>query len=119
MNPPLQVVIVLGRCSRTRHPFGIRFEDKGAGNWVADWAFSVKEKSAHREGYDRGEIHGSFGFDPAFPGCPSCRAHSFYRCGCGKVACWDGETRMVHCPWCGMTGTLSGTIDRLAGESDR
>jgi hypothetical protein len=82
MNSLLYVVIVLGRCCRSRRPFGIRFEEKGRNRWLADWAFAVKETTAGREGYDRGEITGSFSFDSAFPGCPSCEAGSLFKRVC-------------------------------------
>jgi hypothetical protein len=119
MTERLNVVIVMARCRQSRQPFGLRFEEKQPGHWLADWAFPLKETSARREGYDRSEIRGAFGFDTGFPGCPSCRAHSIFRCGCGKVACWDGEQQVVTCPWCGNTARLEGTIDRLSMEHDR
>jgi hypothetical protein len=43
MSQILNVVIVLGRCRRTRRPFGIRFEEKGRNRWLADSAFALKE----------------------------------------------------------------------------
>ena len=118
MNQILNVVIVLSRCSRSRQPFGIRFEEKGRNCWIADWAFPLKETTARREGYDRGEIAGSFTFDPAFPGCPSCRASSFFKCGaCGKVNCWANET-VITCSWCGNRGGIEGQVDRLGAGGD-
>jgi hypothetical protein len=117
MNRILNVVIVLGRCRQSRQPFGIRFEEKGRGQWMADWAFPVKEGTARREGYDRGEITGSFGFDPGFPGCPYCRTSSFFKCGCGRVSCMGSEMT-VTCPWCGNTGQIGGQVDRLGAGAD-
>ena len=112
------VVIVLSRCRRSRQPYGMRFEEKGRGNWLADWAFAIKEQSAKREGFDRGEISGAFGFATTYPGCPSCKAPGLFRCGCGKVACWGGVTRTVQCPWCGRTVNLDATVDRLGAGGD-
>jgi hypothetical protein len=114
----LPVVIALARCRHNGQLYGIRFERKNRHRWVADWAFPVKERTAKREGFEQGEIKGDFGFDPGYPGCPACHAVSIFRCSCGKVACWDTEVKRVTCPWCRQTGTLAGTIDRLASGED-
>jgi hypothetical protein len=119
MVPLLNVVVVLARCGQSREPFGIRFEEKGRGQWIADWAFDLEEGVAKREGYDRDAIKGTFGFAEDYPGCPTCRAGSCFKCGCGKVSCWDGVQRTVTCPWCGKTGTLSGSFDSLSAGGDR
>jgi hypothetical protein len=101
------VAIVLAACCASRQPYGIRFEEKVPGQWVANWAFAIKESAAKKEGYDRGAINGAFGFDPAYPGCPACRASSFFQCGCGGRGCWDGESLRVTCPWCHMTDEIA------------
>ena len=119
MNEMPQVVIVMARCSGSKQSFGIRFEEKARGQWAADWAFAVKETSASKEGYDRGKVTGNFWFDDGYPGCPYCRVRSIFRCGCGKVACWDGERRTVTCPWCNGAGELRGQIDALTAGTDR
>jgi hypothetical protein len=113
------VVIVLARCRQSRHGFGIRFEQTQERRWEADWAFVLNEASARKEGYDRGEVTGDFAFTAAYPGCPHCRATGIFKCGCGKVACWDGEQRTVVCPWCGARGDLAGQIESLGVGGDR
>jgi hypothetical protein len=113
------VVIVMARCSRSGQGFGIRFEEKARSQWIADWAFAIKEAVARKEGYDRGEITGTFGFATAYPGCPHCHAPSIFQCSCGKVACWDGERRTVTCPWCKVTVELDSQIERLSAGRDR
>jgi hypothetical protein len=113
------VVVVLGRCSRSRQSFGVRLEEKERGHWLADWAFRVAETLAKKEGYDRREITGVFDFDPAYPGCPSCRSPSLFVCHCGKVFCWDGERRAVTCAWCGAALLYHGPIHRLSAGGDR
>ena len=118
MNELLNVVIVMSRCSSTKQAFGIRFEEKSQGRWIADWAFVIKEASAKKEGYDRSEIRGTFGFDRAYPGCPHCHSVSIFKCGCDKVACCDTEQRAVTCPWCGSTGELSGQVEKLHAGGD-
>lgn len=113
-----RVAIVLSRCSRMREGFGIRFERSEGKAWQGDWAFAVKAALARREGYDNTRLEGHIGLAAAYPGCPHCGARSIWKCNaCGKVACWDGETRTVTCPSCQTGGTLAGAIDRLdAGE---
>jgi hypothetical protein len=118
MDELLNVVIVLGRCSRSARLYGIRFEEKGRGSWVADWAFPIKEQTAHRERFDRGDITGSFMFAVGYPGCPGCGAPSVFRCSCGKVACWDGKGQAVTCPWCRGSVRLVRTVDRLTASGD-
>ena len=112
------IVVVLARCSDSKTLFGVRFERKDASGWAGTWAFPLRESTATREGYDRTSISGSFSLDPSYPGCPSCRARAFFRCGCGKVGCWDGERRKVTCPWCGMTGELQGIVTSLDAGVD-
>lgn len=112
------VMVILGRCRAGRSLFGIRFEERGRGVWDGDWAFPVRERTASRERFDRSEIRGSFTFAPDYPGCPSCGDKSLFLCDCGKVACWDGESHRVKCPWCSESLVLGGNVDRLAGGRD-
>jgi hypothetical protein len=118
MEKKLNAVIVLCRCRRHRLLFGIRFEEKNRERWVADWAFPIKEQAARRERFDATDIVGSFVLTEAYPGCPGCRAFNVFRCSCGKVACWDNETKRVTCPWCNQSGMLDGVVDRLAAGGD-
>jgi hypothetical protein len=113
------IVIVMGRCSSSKRGFGIRFERKAADRWIATWSFGIKDSIAKKEGYEKTEMNGSFSFDDAFPGCPHCSAHGFFRCSCGRLACWNGESRVVTCPWCEQGGELSGEITSLDGGGDR
>jgi hypothetical protein len=118
MREILNVVIVLARCRGTGKLFAIRFEEKVAGQWQADWAFPVKEDIAKREHFDRGEITGSFNFAPTYPGCPVCRARTCFRCSCGKVGCWNTEEKQVTCPWCHRTVAIEGIVTRLSAGGD-
>jgi hypothetical protein len=121
LNELPNVVILIARCSRSKQSFGIRLEkkvEKADDLWIADWAFAIKEKAIEREGYDQSEVDGTFGFDPAYPGCPYCHAPSVFQCVCGKVACWDGESRIATCPWCGSTVELREPIESLTVGRD-
>jgi len=119
MNEKTEVVIVLMRCSHLRSSSGIRFEKRAEQDWAGTWAFKLREAGAKREGFDKNVIEGAISFDVAYPGCPYCNASSIFQCGCGKVGCWDGETRSVTCPWCGQEGELQGHIQSLSAQADR
>ena len=108
----------MARCNYTKQNFGIRFEERQKGQWIADWAFAVKETYDKKEGYNHNTITGTFTFDYAYPSCPHCHARSIFKCSCGKVNCWDGETTNVTCSWCSQTVKLGGNIETLsAGEN--
>lgn len=119
MTMQAKVVVIVARCGRTRRTFGIRLEAKTARQWIADWAFAMKERSASKEGYDRTQISGSFGFDAAYPGCPHCEAQGAYNCACGKVVCWTGQEETATCPWCGAEGQVGGRVEKLSAGVDR
>ena len=113
-----RIVIVMGRCCRAKSGFGVRFERTSAAQWNATWAFGIKPEVARKEGYDKSKIDGSFQFDAAYPGCPHCRARSVFQCSCGKISCWNATSRTVTCPWCGITGELSGQIESMEAGGD-
>jgi hypothetical protein len=115
------VAIVMGRCSKTKAGYGVRYEQFTPKRWTATWAFAVKEDSAKREGYDQAKISGTFLFDPAYPGCPHCGTKGSVICGaCQKITCWDGEPRKITCPWCGNAGELTkAEVSSLSAGGDR
>lgn len=114
------VAVVLARCQSSQQTFGIRLEAKMSNQWSADWAFLIKsDRSAAREGYESRDISGAFTLDPGYPGCPSCGAGGFFRCECGRVACWDGRSQKVTCPWCKSAKTIRGSIGSLSAAPDQ
>jgi len=113
------VAIVISRCSRTGEAFGVRFEESTPSSWLGDWAFAIRERAAKREGYDGSEIIGAIALAGGYPGCPHCWANGLYKCSCGKVTCWDGERRVVTCPWCKLAGEPSGAVESLQAGGDR
>lgn len=121
MKTRLNVTIVVARCIKTKEGFGIRFEEKSLGEWVADWAFPLKDNEAKREGYTYGQVKGTFGFDSSYPGCPYCKHPTFFQCGgsCRKIVCWDGISRTNTCPWCNVTATMGdGHITQMTRQGD-
>ena len=114
----LKVVVVPARCGHGNYLFCTRVEHVAAGEWVATWAFKVREDVVKREGYDAGTLEGSLGFAPGYPGCPYCESCSLYVCGCGTVVCWNGQDRVVTCPCCGLTSELreGEIVIRITGD---
>jgi hypothetical protein len=113
------IVIVMGRCMLSKQGFGVRFESRGSEQWTATWAFPIKEEAARREGYEKTRMAGKFTVEQTFPGCPHCTAQRFWVCQCGKLACWNGESRRVICPACAQAGELTRTINSIEGGGDR
>lgn len=114
------IVIVMSRCSQSKTGAGMRFERGADRLWRATWAFPIKDAVAELEGYDRAQISGIGGVTAEYPGCPHCRAPSFFQCGaCRSVACWDGASRVVTCPSCGQGGELEGQLVSLDAGTDR
>jgi hypothetical protein len=112
------VTIVTGRCSKTKGLYGMRFE-KMADSWMGTWAFAIEDTKVKKEGYDKNDIDGTFGFTEEFPGCPYCSRKNMVHCSCGNNTCWDGETKKVTCPWCGQVGQIEGIVETLHSGGDR
>ncbi len=112
------VVIVMGRCTVSRQGFGVRFERHGRNQWVATWAFGIREATAKREGYGQTRMDGHFVIGDGFPGCPYCSGRGFWLCTCGRIACWNREVRQVICPWCSQHNELAHEITSLQGSRD-
>lgn len=93
--------VILSKCEKTAKTFGIRVEKRN-NDWFRTWAFPIKDDVAKREGFDKIVLNGSFLADPEFPGCPYCKADSFFICSCGKMSCCDlNRGNVVTCHWCG------------------
>ncbi|MCL6557471.1 MAG: hypothetical protein K6U74_01475 [Firmicutes bacterium] len=118
MDRKPRVAIVLSKCSYSKQGYGIRFEESSPGQWLGDWAFPIGESVSKREGYDRTSIEGTILFRDTYPGCPHCQSTGIFKCRCGKVACWDGQSCKVTCPWCGASGELKGEIKNLKAGAD-
>jgi len=113
------VVIVPAQCYKTRKKFGIRYERINENVWMATWAFPLIEASAKKEKLSVNSINGSFTFGSEYPGCPYCNSLCLFKCGCGIISCWDGETNPITCPSCNHTGNLEGDVTNIDTISDR
>lgn len=112
-----EAIFVAGaRCTATRKPFAIRFEQGVGGIWQACAAFTISERQLCNPAFSGDQVTSSASLSPCYSGCPHCGADprkefagvSFVRCSCGKLACSTGiiggETL---CPWCDRIGTLA------------
>ena len=108
----------MARCNQTKENFGIRLEEMQTGQWIATWAFAVKDTYAKKEQYDKNTVTGTFTFASAYPGCPYCAAKSIFQGSCGEVNCWDGTAMLVTCAWCGQTNKVGGQIEALSVKGD-
>lgn len=114
------VVIALLKCASTRQVFGLRLEETSRNTWSITWAFPIAAARAAREGYSpQLVVHGSFSFAAEYPGCPYCRANTFFVCNCGTVQCIDAKISASVCPWCGEYGEIRGILDRITAGGDR
>lgn len=100
-------------CSHTRNPSVGRFVWTGSGYALV--AASPQRPGSTTPDEGRGQIEAEFGTAADYPGCPGCGASGFVRCGqCTKLACWESSWEVFHCPRCGNSGRVTGTIDRLS-----
>lgn len=118
MSMKPNVIIVSGKCSVSKGLFGLRLEEVELKNWVIDWAFPVKEKSAKREGYSKNRVMGEFFFSEDYPGCPYCESQSLFKCQCGKIGCYEEKVGKATCSWCGLTSEIRGTVSSIDGNTD-
>lgn len=99
-----QATVVMAKCRQSKQPFGIRMEKKQNGVWYCTWAFKLSEQAAASEGYGGTLVSGKVDLDAEYPGCPYCKAGTWFRCGsCGRLTCHEGQS-LVTCSWCGNSG---------------
>jgi hypothetical protein len=107
MEKQKEALILLSKCGETHKTYGIRVEKIDKNNWLATWAFPIKENSAKREGYDKTSIKGNILFSEDYLGCPYCRRIGLTVCSCGHIGCTITHNNVYHCEWCGSNGTIS------------
>ena len=111
--------VVLARCSVSKQPYGMRFEETSPSHWVVTWAFPLSVASANREGYGGGLLEGQIEVAGEFPGCPHCGNTDFALCGaCQHVGCLRLASTVSTCPWCDISNPISGRITRLNTAGD-
>ena len=125
-----EAILVAGaRCTATKKPFAIRFEQRVSGIWQACVAFAIPERQLSNPAFLSDQVTSSASVSPSYPGCPHCGADprkefagvSFVRCSCGKLTCSTGIIGTeTLCPWCNRIGTLArhGTLP-VFGMKDR
>src|SRR5216684_323622 len=111
-----EAILVAGaRCTATRRPFAIRFEQGRGGIWQACSTFAISERLLCNPAFSSDQVTSSASLSPNYPGCPHCGADprkefagvSFVSCSCGKLACCTGIIGIeTVCPWCDRVGAL-------------
>jgi len=110
------ILLALARCTSTKQPFAIRFEQGDRGIWQACAAFAISERQLSNPAFSSNEVTSSASVSSTYPGCPHCGTDprktfagiSFVKCSCGELACSSGIIGAENlCPWCGRVGTLA------------
>ena len=112
-DAPLNVVRASARCMYSEEPFAIRFEKRGDA-WAAT-STSVPTGGDGGSGASASaQVVGPFEFPPEYEGCPHCSNTGLFVCGdCDNLACWDGTTNPVVCPWCAAENPIEGDIEDI------
>lgn len=107
-------------CSSTSHPAIGRFLPGDHHDYYLVAASRQRPGSGTAGlGGGQGDVRGSFGTMAEYPGCPSCGADGFVRCGgCGQLSCQDGTWELFTCPVCGNQGKITGYIEALSTSED-
>ena len=111
-----EAILVAGvRCTATRKPFAIRFEQGVRGIWQACAAFAISERQISNPAFSSDKVASSGSLSPSYRGCHYCGADprkefagvSFVKCSCGKLLCGTGIIGAESlCPWCNRVGIL-------------
>jgi len=117
VRTPREAILVAGaRCTATRKPFVIRFEQGANGVWQACAAFAISERQLSNKAFSSDEVTSSASLSSSYRGCPHCGSDprkefagvSFAKCSCGELACSAGIIGAeTLCPWCGRIGILA------------
>ena len=109
--------VILARCGEEKKLYGMRVQEMDH-DWIRTWAFPIKEELAHREGFDKVSLKGSFNRTKEYPGCPYCGGYGFIVCGkCKKISCYHDEELSI-CRWCGNRAKTkeADTLDVTGGD---
>ena len=108
------VVRASARCMYSEEPFVIRFERRGNA-WAAT-STSIPTGGGDGDGGSSAsaQVSGPFEFPPEYEGCPHCSNTGLFVCAdCDNIACWDGNTNPVVCPWCSAQNPIGGDIENI------
>lgn len=64
----VEASVIIMKRGITKKLSGVRVQKMEDGDWQRTWAFSLKEKTASREGYSQTQIHGSLRKTDDYPG---------------------------------------------------
>ena len=104
----VEAFVSVATCSRTRMPFGIRFQ-RNADQWGATWAFKIKDSRTRLSDLGDGDTgRRNLYLEESYPGCPYCQTTGITFCHCGNVLCTGGESDgRLTCPSCGRSYGLT------------
>lgn len=106
-------VIIIARCTRMQQPSGLVIESRGNDEWVITKSFPVPESQASKTRPTQSNISGSFSIASSYAGCVHCGDQGLAKCGCGKLACYDGTSKSTACPWCHHTASFGGQVSDI------
>ena len=107
MSQILDAKVIMCTCPTHRKQYGILMEEYQSGTWNIRWAFPISEQRAKSERFDKSTISGQFYLASEYPGCPYCKAPSFFVCGCGKLSCWNCGEELSTCANCGRQSRIT------------
>jgi hypothetical protein len=123
------ILLAGARCTATRTPFAIRFEQGHSGIWRACAAFAISERQLCNPAFSSDQVTSSASLSPSYAGCPHCGADprknfaggSFIKCSCGKLACSPGILgRRPNARGAIVSALLQDTVpSRFSGSRDR
>jgi len=113
-----QVVSFVGRCSRTKAPYLLKYDLRRGGSeraghepgqYELDKGYTLTEDYFAWSGKDALTTQVNTTQLDNFPSCPNCpNPVAFGRCSCGELTCNTPDQPMV-CPWCKQSVTFSGS----------
>jgi hypothetical protein len=107
------VVRASARCMYSEDPFTIRFERRGNA-WAATSTSVPTGGDGGGGSSATAQVSGPFEFPPEYEGCPHCSNTGLFVCAdCDNIACWDGNTNPVVCPWCSAENPIEGDIENI------
>ena len=96
--------VMIAKCSKSLKDFGVRWEQGISEEWIATWAFKIKDTKAKTVTITNksGALNGTWSMI-RYPGCPYCGEHELVLClKCHQTFCHDWHKKPeLRCPWCG------------------
>ena len=116
-NSAPQKAFALMRCGKTGDGVVGVFYRVG-GNWQLTYSSLTGDDPRVGPG-EALSLKGQFSCAAEYPGCASCFVGSYVKCAsCARLSCWDANTELFRCGWCGSTGPVEGLINQVSAGRD-